>query len=66
MRYLDTMPAWAARQRSRRLVRHSDEKVVRWINHNQDVKDGVVQPGSERSSNDNVVAFAATRAAQAH
>ncbi len=66
MRYLDTMPAWAARQRSRRLVRHSDEKVVRWINHNQDAKGGSGQRGSETSSNDNVAAFASARSAQAH
>ncbi len=66
MRYLDTMPAWAARQRSRRLVRHSDEKVVRWINHNQTAKDGFEGSGSETSTNDNVVAFAPVRAVQAH
>lgn len=66
MRYLDTMPAWVARQRSRRLVRHSDDKVVRWISHNHDAKDEAVSRSSEPSSNDNLVAFVpAPRAAQA-
>ncbi|GJE57134.1 hypothetical protein EKPJFOCH_3646 [Methylobacterium thuringiense] len=66
MRYLETLPAWAARQRSRRLVRHSDEKVVRWIGHNQAAKDEPGKPAPEPSSNDNVVTFAPMRTAQAH
>ncbi|GEP08968.1 hypothetical protein [Methylobacterium gnaphalii] len=60
MRYSETLPAWAARQRIRRLGRHSDEKVVRWINQGSSVKDDPVQE-SAISSNDNVVAFAQGR-----
>jgi hypothetical protein len=67
MRYLNTLPAWAARQRSRRLVRHSDEKVVRWISHNTVAKDDAPESNTRggSSSNDNVLAFVPARSVQA-
>lgn len=67
MRHLEPLPAWAERQRSRRLVRHSDEKVMRWINHQQVARDAATAPQTvmEPLSNDNVVIFTTSRSAHA-
>ncbi|MCE4222984.1 hypothetical protein HCU64_04410 [Methylobacterium sp. C25] len=64
MRHSETLPAWAARQRSRRLGRHSDDKVVRWINQGNAAKDDAVRDNGG-SSNDNVVAFNQVRSVPA-
>jgi hypothetical protein len=65
MRHSETLPAWAARQRSRRLGRHSDDKVVRWINQGNSPKDDTVRE-SGASSNDNVISFGQGRPVPTH
>lgn len=74
MRGHDPLPAWAARQRSRRLTRHRDEKVVRWISQLWTAKKraadarsesaGAAQ-GREPSSNDNTITLTAPRTVRA-
>ncbi|GLS47088.1 hypothetical protein [Methylobacterium brachythecii] len=65
MRHSETLPAWAARQRSRRLGRHSDEKVIRWINQGIPAKEDTPRDNAV-TSNDNVVAFTPGRSTPTH
>lgn len=55
MRVSETMPNWMARARHRRLQRHGDHKVVRWIGVQQD-KEREADPTAS-SHNDNLIAF---------
>jgi hypothetical protein len=66
MRVIETLPAWAARQRSRRLERHADQKVVRWINHGGVGREelGKTDHAADLASHGNVVPFSGQRSTQ--
>ena len=67
MSVTDTIPAWALRQRNRRIGRHQNEMVVRWIalpqpkdQSDANRSEGIV-PGDVSTLNGNVVMLTGSR-----
>lgn len=63
MRVNEMIPAWAQRQKNRRLGRHNNEMVVRWIalTQTKDESDTARSQESVASFDGNVVVFANSR-----
>lgn len=63
MRANEMIPAWAQRQKNRRLGRHNNEMVVRWIamTPSKDQPDTNRPRGNAPNFDGNIVVFANTR-----